>query len=99
MARSTKETHTMKKLNLYAILAATGLVLSLALALPAAATTKCLCNNGKVLQTTRKGERGCNSACKILGGGGRVWVPEDEALEGDGTVVRPRRGGPARPRR
>jgi hypothetical protein len=89
----------VKRTSLYALLTAAGLLLSLALALPAAATTKCLCNNGKVLQTTRRGERGCNSACRILGGGGRVWTPEDAMLEDGDTVVRPRRGGPARPRR
>ena len=78
-----------------------GLLLALALAAPAGAMTKCLCNNGKVINSTRSGDRGCNSACKILGGGGRVWVPEDQIYEGDGgTVVRPRRrGGPARSRR
>jgi len=77
------------------------LLLAFALAGPAGATTKCLCNNGKVINTTRSGERGCNSACEILGGGGRVWVPEDQIYEDDGaTVVRPkRRSGPARPRR
>ena len=88
----------MKKTSIYAIGGAT-LLLSLTLALPAAATTKCLCNNGKVIHSTRKGDRGCHSACRILGGGGRVWTPEDAALEDGDTVVRPRRGGPARHRR
>jgi hypothetical protein len=76
-----------------------GLLLALALAAPAGAMTKCLCNNGKVINSTRSGERGCNSACRILGGGGRVLVPEDQIYEDGSTVVRPRRGGPARPRR
>jgi hypothetical protein len=75
--------------------------LGLTVTLPAfAGMTKCLCNNGKVINSSRRGERGCNSACKILGGGGRVWTPDDQLLEGDSTVVAPRRrGGPARPRR
>ena len=74
---------------------------ALVVATPAAATTKCLCNNGKVINSTRKGEHGCNSACKILGGGGRVWTPEDQVLDDDGgAVVRPRRShGPAHRRR
>ena len=77
------------------------LILSAAMATPAfAGMTKCLCDNGRVINTTRKGDRGCNSACKIHGGGGRVWTPEDKVLEDDSTVVVPRRpGGPARPRR
>ena len=89
----------MKPTNLSALLLAAATLLALTLALPAAATTKCLCNNGKVINTTRSGERGCNSACKILGGGGRVWTPEDVTLEGGDTVVRPRRGGRGRARR
>jgi hypothetical protein len=89
----------MKPTNLSALLLAAATLLALTLALPAAATTKCLCNNGKVINTTRSGERGCNSACKILGGGGRVWTPEDATLEGGDTVVRPRRGGRGRARR
>jgi hypothetical protein len=77
-----------------------GALLAFALATPASAMTKCLCNNGKVINSTRSGEHGCNSACKILGGGGRVWTPEDAIYEDDSTVVRPRRrGGPARRRR
>ena len=76
-------------------------VVALVFAGSAGAMTKCLCNNGKVINSTRSGEHGCNSACEILGGGGRVWTPEDEIYEDDGAaVVRPkRRGGPARPRR
>ena len=90
----------MKCSKLFALLLAATALIVVALATPAAATTKCLCNNGKVINTTRHGERGCNSACKILGGGGRVWTPDDAALEDGDTVVRPRRrGGPARPRR
>ncbi len=66
----------ISKLQKLCILGAATLVLGLAG--PAGAMTKCLCNNGKVINSTRSGERGCNSACKILGGGGRVWTPEDE---------------------
>ncbi len=78
-----------------------GTALALSVSVPAfAGMTKCLCNNGEIIDTSRKGDRGCNSACKILGGGGRVWVPEDEAYEDGSTVVAPRRRGPAaRPRR
>ena len=54
----------------------------------ARAMEKCLCDNGKIINSTRSGDSGCDSACEILGGGGRKWVPEDEALEDDGTVVR-----------
>ena len=67
----------------------------------ATAMEKCLCDNGKIINSGRSGDAGCNSACEILGGGGRKWVPEDEAYEDDSSAVRrgPRHRGPARPRR
>lgn len=84
-----------------------GLAVALAfsISVPAfAGMTKCLCDNGQVISSSRKGDRGCNSACKILGGGGRVWTPEDESYEDDDSteVVNPparRRGGHKRHRR
>ena len=83
------------------VITALAATLGATVTLPAfAGMTKCLCNNGKVISTTRSGERGCNSACKILGGGGRVWTPDDD--DDDTAVVAPPRkrpGGPARPRR
>jgi hypothetical protein len=82
---------------------ATTLFIVCALALSAStasAMTKCLCDNGRIINSTRSGDAGCNSACQIHGGGGRKWVPDDEALEDDGTIVRrgPRHRGPARHR-
>jgi hypothetical protein len=64
----------------------------------ATAMTKCLCDNGRIINSSRSGDAGCNSACSIHGGGGRKWVPEDTVLEDDGTVVRrgPKHRGPAR---
>jgi hypothetical protein len=84
----------LKKLTVAALAAACSLVVFTG---TATAMTKCLCDNGKVINSSRSGDDGCNSACKILGGGGRKWVPEDAVLEDDGTVVRrgPRHRGPA----
>jgi len=88
----------MIKNTLVPLLATAALLLT---AGTASAMTKYLCDNGKIINSTRSGDEGCNSACKILGGGGRKWVPEDEALEDDDGIVRrgPRHRGPAGPRR
>jgi len=90
--------NVIRSVSIVIVTAALGLTVSL----PAfAGMTKCLCNNGKVINTSRKGDSGCDSACKILGGGGRVWNPEDQQLEEDDVVVRPprRKRGTAGPRR
>jgi hypothetical protein len=43
-----------------------------------AASTQCLCNNGKKMHTTREGEDACESVCDMFGGG-QALAPEDDA--------------------
>jgi hypothetical protein len=45
-----------------------------------AASTECLCNNGKTMHTTSDAEDACASVCDLFGGGSAV-VPEDDAIE------------------
>ena len=46
-----------------------------------AASTQCLCNNGKKMHTTREGEDACESVCDMFGGG-QAMAPADDASEG-----------------
>ena len=43
-----------------------------------AASTQCLCNNGKKMYTSREGEDACESVCDMFGGG-QASTPKDDA--------------------
>jgi hypothetical protein len=58
----------------------------LALPFAAAANTKCLCNDGMVVQSMDDDADACDDACEEFGGG-RVWTPEDAGFEGNDDVV------------
>lgn len=73
--------------------------------IPSAAlsSTKCLCNNGEVVQSMEDMDNPedatvCNDACDLFGGG-QVWNPRlDEYNESDEVNVhRPEREHPAEP--
>lgn len=63
---------------------------SLAIPLGALATTKCLCNDGMIVQSMDDDSDACDDACDEFGGG-RVWTPEDASFEGGNEVVDERR--------
>jgi hypothetical protein len=67
------------------------LAASLFSASSAFASTKCLCNDGMVVQSMEDDgdDDDCNDACDEFGGG-KVWVPQDAEFEGgaEGEVNR-----------
>jgi hypothetical protein len=68
---------------------------SLALPLGALANTKCLCNDGMIVQSMDDDADACDDACEEFGGG-RVWTPEDAGFEGGNEVVDDERREPVR---
>jgi hypothetical protein len=66
----------------------------LALPLGALANTKCLCNNGAIVQSMDDDATACEDACEELGGG-RAWTPEDAGIQ-DEEVDESGRREPAR---
>lgn len=72
--------------------------LLLGLAPAAVASTKCLCNNGTIVQSMDDGEGVCEDACSELGGG-RVWTPDDADGDDDGADAGRERVEERRPHR
>lgn len=70
-------------------------LVSLAVPFGALANTKCLCNDGMVVQSMDDDADSCDDACEEFGGG-RVWTPEDAGFEGGSDVVEGERREPAR---
>jgi hypothetical protein len=59
------------------------------------ANTKCLCNDGMIVQSMDDDSDACDDACDEFGGG-RVWTPEDAGFEGGNDVVEGQRVEPVR---
>jgi len=64
----------------------------------ALASSKCVCDNGKIMTTASNAEDACETACDLFGGG-RAWSDDDEAAAkvraGVPSNQPPADGGPA----